>query len=379
MITQTLAIFQDAYRELADRKLFWIVLILSAVAVVGFAGFKADDAHLTYFGFNFPAIGIPPRALYKSIFSGFVIGLWLTWFATVLALISTASIFPDFIAFGSIDLFLSKPISRLRLFFTKYIAGLLFVILQVVVFTVMAFFVLGLRGGGWFPGLFWAIPIVLCFFSYLFSICVFFGVLWRSTLAAFFLTLLFWLICYALGTTELVLLNFKTDAQLTLSRLNLQIDTYDKRIAMLEPAASATTRPTTQPGRLLTDFKETRQRLLKEQDETINTLHSLDRWHGIFYTVKTVFPKTTDTIELLNRILLTREEISQLSPEDRRARRNKNKDKDDDEAEIPRQRTDVEFQNKLRDRSIAWIVGTSLLFEAVVLSLAAWIFHRRDF
>src|SRR5205085_5918956 len=165
MITQTLAIFQDAYRELADRKLFWLILILSAIAILGFAGFHADNEHLTYFGFNFPNVGIPPRALYKSIFSGFVIGMWLTWIATVLALISTASIFPDFIAFGSIDLFLSKPISRVRLFFTKYAAGLLFVLLQVVVFTVMAYCVLGLRGGGWFPGLFWAIPIVVCFFS----------------------------------------------------------------------------------------------------------------------------------------------------------------------------------------------------------------------
>jgi len=378
MITQTLAIFHDAYRELADRKLFWLILALSAVAIVGFAGFKADEAQLTYFGFHFPNVGIPPRALYKSIFTGFVIGLWLTWFATVLALISTASIFPDFIAFGSIDLFLSKPISRLRLFFTKYIAGLLFVILQVLVFTVMAFFVLGVRGGGWFPGIFWGIPIVVCFFSYLFSICVFFGVLWRSTLAAFFLTLVFWLICYALGTTELVLLNFKTDAQLSLTRLNLQIDTYDKRISMMQPATTGATRPTTQPeSRLLADFKETRERLVKEKEETITTLNSLDRWHGIFYSVKTIFPKTTDTIELLNHILLTREEVGQLTPEDRRARRNK-KNVDDD-PEIPHQRTDVEFQNRLRDRSIAWIVGTSLLFEAAVLSLAAWIFHRRDF
>ena len=382
MITQTLAIFHDAYRELADRKLFWVILILSAIAVLGFAGFRADDAHLTYFGFNFPNVGIPPRALYKSIFSGFVIGLWLTWFATVLALISTASIFPDFIAFGSIDLFLSKPISRLRLFFTKYVAGLLFVILQVLVFTVLAFFVLGVRGGGWFPGLFWAIPIVVCFFSYLFSICVFFGVLWRSTLAAFFLTLLFWLICYALGTTELVLLNFKTDAQLSLTRLSLQIDTYDKRIALMQPktnpATQPTTSPTTQPvPRLLTDFKETRQRLITEQNETITTLQSLERWHRIFYGVKTLFPKTTDTIELLNRILLTREEVSQLTPEDRRARKNKKSDEDD--LSVPHQRTDVEFQNRLRDRSVGWIVGTSLLFEAIVLSFAAWIFHRRDF
>jgi hypothetical protein len=32
-----------------------------------------------------------------------------------------------------------------------------------------------------------------------------------------------------------------------------------------------------------------------------------------------------------------------------------------------------------RQRSIWWIVGTSLLFEAAVLGLAAWSFSRRDY
>ena len=68
---------------------------------------------------------------------------------------------------------------------------------------------------------------------------------------------------------------------------------------------------------------------------------------------------------------------SSSTPEDRRARRNKKAD--DADVDVPHQRTDVEFQNRIRDRSIGWIVGTSLLFEAMVLGLAAWIFNRRDF
>ena len=36
-VTQTLALFVDAYRELNAKKLFWIVLILSVVVVAGFA------------------------------------------------------------------------------------------------------------------------------------------------------------------------------------------------------------------------------------------------------------------------------------------------------------------------------------------------------
>src|SRR6185437_5144958 len=93
---------------------------------------------------------------------------------------------------GSIDLYLAKPIGRARLFLTKYLAGLLFVTLQVVVISVGSFFVLGLRGHDWEPGLFWAIPIVVCFFSYLFAVCVLLGVKTRSTIAALLLTILCW-------------------------------------------------------------------------------------------------------------------------------------------------------------------------------------------
>jgi hypothetical protein len=38
-----------------------------------------------------------------------------------------------------------------------------------------------------------------------------------------------------------------------------------------------------------------------------------------------------------------------------------------------------ELVRKQRSRSVAWIVGTSLLFEAFILSIACWIFCRRDY
>src|SRR5205085_9269224 len=104
------------------------------------------------------------------MFSELGVGIWLTFAALILAIVSTASLFPDLITGGAIDLYLSKPISRLRLILTKYATGLLFVALQVLVFCAASFLVIGLRGGVWEPRLFLAVPIVLCFFSYLFCI-----------------------------------------------------------------------------------------------------------------------------------------------------------------------------------------------------------------
>jgi ABC-type transport system involved in multi-copper enzyme maturation permease subunit len=380
MITQTLAIFADAYRELNAKKLFWIVLSISAVAMLAFAGFKADDQALYYFGFKFPEWGIPPKTMYKTIFTGFVIGLWLTWAATIIALISTASIFPDLISGGSIDLFLSKPISRVRLFFTKYFSGLLFVILQVAVVCTMGYFALGIRAGAWNAKIFWGIPIVVCFFSYLFSICVLLGVVTRSAFAALPLTILFWLLCWGVSTTELVFLQFKTDSQLDLNRLRLQIDTYDKRIAMMQP--KPTTQPaTTQPAepRLLTDFKETRARLFDKLPESESNVARWKNWHQLIYSIKTFLPKTSETIALLERHLVSREETAAMVSADEDRKNKRKSSSSNEEIDVPKERTDLAVNNQLRDRSVGWIVGTSLLFEAVVLSLAAWIFHRRDF
>jgi hypothetical protein len=85
--------------------------------------------------------------------------------------------------------------------------------------------------------------------------------------------------------------------------------------------------------------------------------------YEIFYGIKTVLPKTIDTIELLERSLMKAAKLPQSAhPQERRM------------MAAQQQVIDV-----LRGRSIAWVVGTSLGFEAVVLAFAALIFCRRDY
>ncbi len=213
-MNQTLAIFVDAYRELNAKKLFWITLILSACAMGIFALFGVNGKGFSFLWWQFPISNeIAPADVYLWAFSTFGIGFWLTFCSAILALISTAFIFPDFLTGGSVDLYLSKPMSRWRLFLTKYFSGLLFVALQVAAFTVASFLVMGLRGGIWMPSIFLMIPIVVCFFSYLFSVCVLFGVWTRSTIAALLFTGLFWGLIWATHKTETFLLTIQISAE----------------------------------------------------------------------------------------------------------------------------------------------------------------------
>jgi ABC-type transport system involved in multi-copper enzyme maturation permease subunit len=342
-MSQTIAIFTDAYRSINSQKLFWIGLVISGLVVAAFAcvGVNHQGVKLLVWQIESPwfnATTTPPALFYKQIFVSVGIGIWLSWLAAILALVSTAGIFPGLIGGGTIDLFVSKPISRLRLFVTEYLAGLLFVTLQVAIFSVASFLVIGLRGGVWEPGLLVAVPVVVCFFSYLFSVCVLLGLLTRSTVAALLLTLLFWFMVYMISQAELSLLLFQS-AEKHGASFQLEIHRVETGGGRTRAGKNPATASEPAGGGM-----ESARRML--------------------HAVNTVLPKTRETIMLLERWLI---HLADLPPQPRNPQQQ------------AMQEAAVEVRDTLYQRSALWILGTSLGFELVVLCCAAWIFCRRDF
>ena len=366
MITQTLAMFLDAYRELNSKRMFWIVLMLSGLVVLVFASVGVKNENITFLWYDTPIPAIFSRAdLYKMMFSAFGISVWLAFAATILALISTASIFPDFISGGSIDMYLSKPISRLRLFVTKYLTGLLFVALQVGIFSAASYLVIGVRGETWENGIFLAIPLVVCFFSYLFSLCVLFGVMTRSTLAAVLLTILCWFFLFCLDRGEVSLLMFKTAAEREAVTREKRITYLGGRLAYME---RQTPEQQERSQNVIDSWRQERDGLVAQRDS--KALRNLTVAHRIVYGAKSVLPKTRETTELMNRRLIRPaaelEETDDSGDERRR--------------QGPFTAADIQKTDQaMRSRSVGWVIGTSLGFEAVVLAAAAWIFCRRDY
>ena len=381
--TQTKALLLDAYRDLNARKMFWVVLILNVLVIAGFGALGIRNGRLSVLTWELP-LDIPlPEFVYKWIFSSVIVGKWLTWAATILALISTASIFPDFMAGGTIDLYLSKPISRLRLFFMKFLTGLLFVALQVTVFTVGGLIVLRTRGGIWEPGLLLAIPIVVLFYSYLFSICVLLGVLTRSTLAALFLTIVAWFGIFGLNQTDRFLIRMDDiyaqrteDAQQLITRLDLQIGDIQSRLKPpttappTPPAATNAATPSPAPPSVISADTKKLGRLTRERGRAASGLHQQPpSWarsaQPVIFALNTLVPKTQETVSLLDRVLFTDLVLNtalNTAPDDG-----------------PMHGWRGQIQGMLYGRSIGWILGSSLAFEAVVLSLASWLFCRKDF
>ena len=236
---QTVALTLDAYRQLQARKLFWITLVLSTLVAASFAFITINAGGLKILWFRtleipgFNTTVLSPAAFYKLAFTTLGIHVWLAWAAVILALISTAGMIPELISDGSIDLYLSKPIGRTRLILTKYVLGLLFVALQTFCFCVAAFFVIGFRGGTWLPSLFWAVPILSLFYSFIYSIAAVVGLLTGSTVAAILVTLLVWLLVFAVDQVDAGLLQAESVQELTVERYDGSIEFNQKALDRL--------------------------------------------------------------------------------------------------------------------------------------------------
>lgn len=392
LVRQTWAVVIDGYRELNAKKLFWITMLLSGLVVAGFGITSVKQGGIGVLWYTIP-VDLPPGITsdlwYNFLFVTFGVQLWLTWIAAVLGLVTTAGIIPDFVSGGSVELSLSKPIGRVRLFLTKYFVGLLFVTLQVAVFSVGCLLVFGLRGGTWDPRLLLAIPIVVCFFSYLYCVCALVGLITRSTITSLLVTILLWFVIFVVNAAEGVLFAQRAAAEAraesnqriaeTITQTTReQFIAAQRALAEGDDPDDGIPEPTDEQLRAQNPFIQQRR---DAAAESAKVAESLGPWYEGVRIAELVLPKTGDTTELLNRYLPSLAET--FLPDDEDTQFDVPEDASDFNerelraaAERAGQRAVIE---EAKSRPVWSIIGTSLAFEAVVLAIACLIFRRRDF
>ncbi len=116
-----------------------------------------------------------------------------------IALLATSSIIPETFDPGSLNLLLSKPISRWGLYLTKFFGGCALMLICAVMLFGGLWIWMGLAFQFWDPALLWSIPIYVFVFAIYFSVSAFIGLKYRSAITAVFVTLLFWAICFGVG------------------------------------------------------------------------------------------------------------------------------------------------------------------------------------
>jgi ABC-type transport system involved in multi-copper enzyme maturation permease subunit len=158
---------------------------------------------LAYFKWE---LGIPlpiePEQLYPAINQIVVgaLGVLLGGAGVFVAVLVTASMIPLAFEAGSVDLLLSKPVSRSGLFLAKFFGGCAFIAINAAYFIVGLWLILGLRLGLWNERLLWAIPLYLFLFAIYYGVSSLAGLVWRNAIVSVVIAVVFWFVCFALGT-----------------------------------------------------------------------------------------------------------------------------------------------------------------------------------
>lgn len=173
------AIIVDTFRESLARKIFIVFFAISTLNLLFFAFILNIDvvdgalAMVSVLGKQAPnkikiaeiIIGAE-SAIAMALFTG---GIFLSLFAT-------ANFVPRMLEKGTIDLLISKPLSRPRILLAKYLGSLAIVVLNIVYAIVGVWLVLSLKTGFWNVGFLYAAGTIILTFAILYCLIMFLGI-----------------------------------------------------------------------------------------------------------------------------------------------------------------------------------------------------------
>lgn len=197
-MSQLAAVILDSIREAADRKIFWVMLGISAFLAAAMCAIGAREDGIWLVGqwkLDWLASGASdPR--WRDFATVLVVNVILAKFlgvvCIVFALIATTAGFTSELESGRIDVLLSKPLARAKIYLSKFLGGTMFMLIQSIFFVALTFLVMGIRWKLWMWNYLWAAPLVVLLFCYLSSLACLFGTVLRSAPAAMLLTIICW-------------------------------------------------------------------------------------------------------------------------------------------------------------------------------------------
>ena len=112
----------------------------------------------------------------------------------LLAIFSSASFVPVMLEKGNIDIFLSKPISRVQLLIGKYLGVVLYVFINIFIFITGIWLIISFKFAYWDASFLTLAALITFTFAVLYALIVFFGVLTKSSILGMMVAYLIFLI-----------------------------------------------------------------------------------------------------------------------------------------------------------------------------------------
>lgn len=227
-----------------------------------------------------------------------------------------------------------------------------------------------------------AIPLVVCFFSYLFSICAFIGMATRSTIAALLLTLLAWFLIFVVNAADTVIVATRAELEAARENYGVRVERAEENTRKKIVDKMREDGVAVEPGYEPADSELLRaspylSSLRDKRDDAAEDLKKSEFWADLAVTVKTFLPKTQETVSLLERSLVSLTDMRRLAEAASEGEQPPTIDESNMNPDTSG--ADLKMAEVLRSRSAGWVLGTSLGFEVVMLGLTALVFARRDF
>lgn len=122
-----------------------------------------------------------------------------------LSIFSAASFIPNMVEKGSIDLLLSKPISRAQIILGKFLGGTIIVFINITYLILSIWILIGLKFYVWEPSFLLSILTITFTFATLYSLIILIGILTQSSVVAMMISyLIFFVFSPLLNAREII-------------------------------------------------------------------------------------------------------------------------------------------------------------------------------
>ncbi len=191
MLSTTVALVRDTFREAFARKIFWGLFGLSTLMILFFLfPLKIDlvegaMATVSLFGRSTNRTTDVDR-LVRGVYGGIATFLY-TW-GMFLAVFASAGLIPSVLEPGRIELLLSKPVSRTHILLGRYLGNILVVSCNVIFLVLGVWTILGVKTGIWSMTFLVSIATSIFIFAVLLSVVVLIGVIFESPALATMIT-----------------------------------------------------------------------------------------------------------------------------------------------------------------------------------------------
>ena len=180
-----LTLSQYTFREAMARKIFLTFFAVSSFVlllfIILFVSTSIEDMSSMIsvngkdaFDFVNKIVEVMKLAIVAPLFVG---GLFLSIF-------SASSFIPNMLEKGSVDLLLSKPVSRAQIILGKFFGGFAVVFVNIAYLVIGLWFLLGIKFGVWDASILLSIIMISFTFAVLYSLIILVGILTRSSILA---------------------------------------------------------------------------------------------------------------------------------------------------------------------------------------------------